>query len=243
MSSPPAYAHSSSQSPSEGSAPTQFGSSDSIQRAYETLVHEEMLPQGFEPQFRYLCAAARPASFRVERKWARATPMQVGMLAWQRSREQEHTANTQKSVELQMLYAGAQAPKKARSRLAQMVFNTATARQDAENAERLKWIACLSQMVAGTATPLGQRLVQRPAEVASMGLGLRAGTLRNRAHVLRRYFLWLAQSFPLTIPRTGGTLLGLPGTQGSRTVHEMHIEVCSPVIRVPGGSFRNRTAP
>ena len=95
---------------------------------------------------------------------------------------------------------GAQAPKKARSRLAQMVFNTATARQDAENAERLKWIACLSQLAAGTAAPLGQRLVQRPAEVASMGLGLRAGTLRNRAHVLRRYFLWLAQSFRLPFP-------------------------------------------
>ena len=44
---------------------------------------------------------------------------------------------------------------------------------------------------------------------------------------------------PPTIPRTGGTLLGLPGTQGSRTVHEMYLEVCSPVIRVPGGSFRN----
>ena len=113
---------------------------------------------------------------------------------------QEDTANTQKSVELQMLYAGAQAPKKARSRLAQMVFNTATARQDAENAERIKWIACLSQLVAGTATPLGQRLVQRPTEAASMGLGLRAGTLRNRAHVLRRYFLWLAQSFRLPFP-------------------------------------------
>ena len=81
-----------------------------------------------------------------------------------------------------------------------MVFNTATAGQDAENAERIKWIACLSQLVAGTATPLGQRLVQRPAEAASMGLGLRAGTLRNRAHVLRRYLLWLAQSFRLTFP-------------------------------------------
>ena len=106
VSSPPANAHSSSQSPSEGPAPAQFGSSDSIQRAYETLVQEEMLPQGFEPQFRSLCAAARSASLRVERKWARATPMQVGMLAWQRTREQEDTANTQKSVELQMLYAG-----------------------------------------------------------------------------------------------------------------------------------------
>ena len=120
--------------------------------------------------------------------------------AWQRTREQEDTANTQKSVELQMLYAGAQALKKARSRLAQMVFSTATARQDAENVERIKRIACLSQFVAGTATPLGQRLVQRPAEAASMGLGLRAGTLRNRAHVLRRYFLWLAQSFRLPFP-------------------------------------------
>ena len=33
-----------------------------------------------------------------------------------------------------------------------------------------------------------------------MGLGLRAGTIRNRAHVLRRYFLWLAQTFRLPFP-------------------------------------------
>ena len=38
LSSPPAYAHSSSQSPSEEPAPAQFGTRDSIQRAYETLV-------------------------------------------------------------------------------------------------------------------------------------------------------------------------------------------------------------
>ena len=72
-----------------------------------------------------------------------------------------------------------------------------------------------------------------------MGLGLRAGTLRKRAHVLRRYFPLARPIFPPTIPRSGGTLLGLPGTQGSRTVHEMHIEVCTPVVCVPGGSFRN----
>ena len=148
-SSPPATAHSSSQSLSEGPAPAQFGSSDSIQSAYETLVQEEMLPQGFEPQFRSLCAAARSASLRVERKWARATPMQVGMLACKRT---PRTHRSQSSF--RCCTQGRRHQKKARSRLAQMVFSTATARQDAENAERIKWIACLSQLVAGTATPL-----------------------------------------------------------------------------------------
>ena len=178
LSSPLANAHSSSQSPSEVTAPTQFGIRDSIQRAYEWSMRKCFLKGSSHSSGISAQQRGQPAS-ELRGKWARATPMQVGMLSWQRTRaHREH----KKSVELQM------------------VFNTAMARQDAENAERLKWIACLSQLVAGTATPLGQRLVQRPAEVASMGLGLRAGTLRNRAHVLRRYFLWLAQSFRLPFP-------------------------------------------
>ena len=77
-------------------------------------------------------------------------------------REQENKRTprnnrSQSSFRGEMLYAGAQAPEKARSRLAQMVFNTATARQDAENAERLSgylvsanlWLALRLHWVRG----------------------------------------------------------------------------------------------
>ena len=110
-----------------------------------------------------------------------------------------------------------------------MVFSTATARQDAENVERIKSIACLTQLVAGTATPLGQRLVQRPAEAASMGLGLRAGTLRNRAHVLHRYILWLAQSFRLPFPEQEEHHLDYLALQGSRTESFVYLEEVSEI--------------
>ena len=135
--------------------------------------------------------------------------MQVGMLAWQRTREHEHTANTQNQSSFRCCTRGRRHLKRLVRDLLRWCFNTATARQDAENAERLKWIACLSQLVAGTATPLGQRLVQRPAEVASMGSVYGRETLRNRAHVLRRYFLWLAQSFRLPFPEQEEDYLAL----------------------------------
>ena len=57
-------------------------------------------------------------------------------------------------------------------------------------------------LISGTAAPLGTRLTSQPGARKSIGLVLRPGTLRNRVHVLRRFFTWLAQvcqvSFPVT---------------------------------------------
>ena len=63
-----------------------------------------------------------------------------------------------------------------------MNFSGPTARQDAERAEKSRWLAHLAALLVGTQTPLGQRLVEKPATCNSMGLGLRSGTLRNRIH-------------------------------------------------------------
>ena len=69
-------------------------------------------------------------------------------------------------------------------------FLCLAARQDAVRAEKSQFLAHRATLLAGTQTPLGQRLM----ECNSMGLGLRSGTLRNRVHALRRYFSWLASS-------------------------------------------------
>ena len=81
-----------------------------------------------------------------------------------------------------------------------MSFSGPTARQDAERAEKSRWLSHLATLLVGTQTPLGQRLVEKPAACNNMGLGLRSGTLRNRVHALRRYFCWLATSHQVPPP-------------------------------------------
>ena len=45
-----------------------------------------------------------------------------------------------------------------------------TARQDAERAEKSRWLGHLATLLVGTYTPFGQRLVQNPAACHTMGL-------------------------------------------------------------------------
>ena len=169
--------------------------------------------------------------------------MQVGMLAWQRTREQEDTANTQKSVKLQMLYAGAQAPKKGSfvtwSDGVQHSHGAARCRE-----RRAHQVDRVSQPTRGRhCDSIGSEVGSKTSRSCLHGTRSTGGYPKEPCPRPPQVLSLARPIVPPTILRTGGTLLGLSGTQGSRTVHEMHIEVFSPVIRVPGGSFRNRTAP
>ena len=74
--------------------------------------------------------------------------------------------------------------KQARTRLAMMSFSGPTTRQDAARAEKSRWLGYLAALLVGTQTPLGQRRAQKRAACNTTGLGLRSGTLRNRAQAL-----------------------------------------------------------
>ena len=80
----------------------------------------------------------------------------------------------------------------------------ASGRQDAERAEKSRWLGHLATLLVGAQTPLGQRLVPKPAACNSTGLGLRSGTLRNRVNALRRYFSWLAHVPSSPVPVSKG---------------------------------------
>ena len=130
------------------------------------------------------------------------SPMDLGQEMREKQATTKQTEEARKTATEQLIHASGQVPKKARTRLAMMSFSGPTARQDAERAEKSRWLAHLATLLVGTQTPLGQRLVEKPAACNSMGLGLRSGTLRNRVHALRRYFTWLATSHQVPFPST-----------------------------------------
>ena len=105
-----------------------------------------------------------------------------------------------------------------------MSFSGPTARRDAERAEKSRWLAHLATLLVGTQTPLGQRLVEKPATCNNMGLGIKSGTLRNDVHALARH---LASS---SVPVLGGASARLLGHHS--LVYLEEISEISPAARL-----------
>ena len=143
---------------------------------------------------------ARPAQKRIQKRIATISPMDLGQELRERQASTRQAEEARKTATEQLIHASGRVPKKARMRLGMMSFSGPAARQDAERAEESRWLAHLATLLVGTQTPLGQRLMEKPAACNSMGLGLRSGTLRDRVHALRRYFSWLATSHQVPFP-------------------------------------------
>ena len=67
-----------------------------------------------------------------------------------------------------------------------------TARRDAEDAERLRWVTLLSELLRSTQTPMGQILSTKPGNTQLHGGGKRASTLRSRVRRVQKFLSWLA---------------------------------------------------
>ena len=63
-----------------------------------------------------------------------------------------------------------------KSRLHHARFQGPTARKDAEESERQRWLQLLSNLLIGTDTPMGRLLQARQGDIAVLGAGRRAGT-------------------------------------------------------------------
>ena len=92
-------------------------------------------------------------------------------------------------------------PKTFKSRLQRALYDTPTARQEAEEAERPFWLQVLALLVERSPTPMGNLLARQPgSRLALLGAGRREATLRNRVRLLRNYFSWLAATHEVSYP-------------------------------------------
>ena len=87
----------------------------------------------------------------------------------------------------QFLAAEELKPRRYKTKFQRSLFPDPTARKDAEEAERTRWIHALSLVVTGTSTPTRKLLAEKPGNVSMLGGGLRASTLR----LLKKFFSWL----------------------------------------------------
>ena len=134
-----------------------------------SLVNGGLLPGGFEDSFVCLAQKARPAQKRIQKLIASMSPMDIGQELRERQASTRQAEEARKTATEQLIHASGRVPKKARTKLAMMSFSGPTARQDAERAEKSRWLAHLATLLAGMQTPLGQRLMEKPAAWAQKG--------------------------------------------------------------------------
>ena len=77
-----------------------------------------------------------------------------------------------------------------------------TATDDAESAERTRWIIVPADLLRGTKTPMGRLLAENPVNVQMLEGGLRASTVRARVRCIRRFLAWLAAQQELIYPKS-----------------------------------------
>ena len=100
-------------------------------------------------------------------------------------------------------------PSKFRSRLHFARFQGPTARKDMEESE----IQLLANLVVVTDTSMGKLLQSRQGDIALLGAGRRASTIRSRVRNIRHFQAWLAINYGITYPTEQTHLCGVsPGS-------------------------------
>ena len=112
----------------------------------------------------------------------------------------KHSRNQEKSGAEQFIAAAAAPPTRFKSRLHHSRFQEPTARKDAEESERQRWLQLLANLLVGTDTPMGKLLQARQGDITVLGAGRRAGTIRSRVRNIRHFLAWLAINQAVTYP-------------------------------------------
>ena len=81
----------------------------------------------------------------------------------------------------QFEWAAGERPRRYRTRLERSLSDGPTARHDAEEAERQRWLQVLADLVRHSATPMGQLLAAQPGNVEVLGTSKQASTLRSQS--------------------------------------------------------------
>ena len=159
------------------------------------------LPGGWQPEFVKLIQAARPARDRQLRAFSGVKNEDASVWLHLFREEKAQLLKNEKKEAEQFLAAWELKPRRYKTKFQRSLFSGPTARKDAEEAERTRWIHELSLLVSGTPTPMGKLLAEKPGNVSMLGGGLRASTLRSRVRVLKKFFLWLVLSQNVVYPR------------------------------------------
>ena len=90
-------------------------------------------------------------------------------------------------------------PRRFRTEWQKLAYEGPTARRDAEQDLRSKYVRILAEL-RFTDTPMGKLLREEPKNAELIGAGRRASTLRSRVRILQKFLGWLAACYGLNFP-------------------------------------------
>ena len=121
---------------------------------YHTQVRDGALPKGFEREFATLATVITAAAERERRRMANFGNVEAAVWLHEREKRKLVVEQVQQQTSAQFDWAAAERPRKYRSRLERMLFDGPTARRDAEEAERQRWLQILADLLRHSPTPM-----------------------------------------------------------------------------------------
>ena len=184
---------------------------------YRSFVHDGSLPEGYDREFLSLEPTARAAS---RRENVRAIAVDsVSAAPWLDLYEKTSVMNLRRttSTEEQFILVCAREPRRFQSRLQRVLYSGPTARSDAEESERQRWILTLAELLRNTS----------PEKRKVLGAGRTVSTLKSRIRTIRKYLSWLTACHCVLFPTKTGHCSGFLEVRASepctrRAIKEAH---------------------
>ena len=154
---------------------------------YWTLVDQSVVPPGFEEAFACFSVQWSEAAARDDSRKSHWNNETVALSLAAQRKAQEESERLERHSKNQFLLAAIKPPSTYRTKFQKIAYEGATARKDAEDDERLRWLHILAGIVQNTETPMAAILRERSGDIRLLGAGKRATTLRaSVAPPLRR---------------------------------------------------------
>ena len=129
---------------------------------YRTLVADGGLPPGFEAELFTLGPILESAAQRQGRRIRELTNLDAAVLLEDQKAQQKKNAKEVKTSADQFSRAAELPPRRYKSRLQRTLHAGPTARKDAEEKERARWVEILDSMLVHAPTLMGRILGERP---------------------------------------------------------------------------------
>ena len=152
---------------------------------YFTLVADKVVPDGFLSDFLHLSRSISSAAHRQASRLAHVSDVEAALFVHgEQVKIKDQVLEHKAAVDI-FVNASSFPPTRYKSRLHVAKFQGPSARKDAEESERQRWLQLLANLIVGTDTPMGKLLQSRQGDISLLGAGRRAGTLRSRVRNIR----------------------------------------------------------
>ena len=162
---------------------------------YFTLVQDAILPHSFLQPFLDFYATVDPAAKRDYQSLSKidnasaAVALHLRAAQAQKNAPKPLPASPAKKLTLKFKHS-----------LEKALCSGPTARRDAEELERRRWIDALAQLLLNTPTPMGRLLSADPSCRNVLGGGRRVDTIRSRVRSIKKFLSFVTNSFNVPFP-------------------------------------------